>query len=73
MTLHEVSVHGRLTFVSRNKTIQLICNSEKLISDLAWQVSRDENLSMSAYIRRLIISDLKRREILTQDMVDEIL
>jgi hypothetical protein len=57
----------------RNRSVQLICNAEKDLSDLAWAVVKSESMSMSTYLRALVIADLKARGLLTQEMIEALL
>ena len=56
-----------------NRSVQLICNVEQELASLAWTITRDQNLTMSSYLRTLIIKDLKARDVISQEMIEELL
>lgn len=56
--------------VKRN--VQLICNVEQNVADLAWRSARLDSTTMSNYLRTLIVADLSARGLLETKLVEEV-
>jgi hypothetical protein len=58
---------------TKNRAIQLISNVEKPIAELAWEEVNAQETSMSAYIRDLIIANLRETGRLTPEIMEGLL
>lgn len=59
--------------MAENKNSQLMVNIEPTFFDLARKASEKYDMSLSGYVRQLIINDLIKQEILTQSIIESVL
>jgi len=52
---------------SQVRDVKLLCLVEKNLADLAWRGCRLDKITMSRYLRKLIIEDLKLRGLLQEE------